>query len=435
RKLNLKNNMPNYPQFIEEKIGTTQLFLTPLNRNAATIQLSFDVGSFLENKNQAGISHFIEHLIFNGSKKYPSAQKVAQIIEKFGGKINGFTSENETTFWIYVPKSALHKTTNLLFDIVFNPLALFAGKEIEKEKKIILEEISLGKDNPDRHIFDLAMKTLNPKHKISTPVIGSKKTVKNIKKDDLINWWKKHYLSSNLKISIAGYIPKKIKKEIIKYLPREKAIINNDWPKYQSPKTLRIKNFYKKIDQVKLMMIFENLAKLTPKTLIMAELVEYILGGGMSSILFEELRTKKGLCYSVWAKAEQTIDLSLFTISGGFSAKKIKEATQKIIEVIQKIKDDGFTTKQFEEAKQSYLGSLEMKCDDTADLAFWPIFDKRNFNRIISFEENIKILEGISQEELNQFACNLFKKESLAFTTLGPYKNEEKIKEILNKLN
>lgn len=427
--------MPNYPKFIEEKLGDTQLFLTPLKRNATAIQLSFDVGSFLEDKKQAGISHFIEHLIFDGSKRYPTAQKIAQIIEKFGGKINGFTSVNETTFWIYVPKSALDKTANLLFDIVFNPIALFDNKEIEKEKKIILEEISLGKDDPDWYITELSMKTLNPNHIISTPVIGNKETVQNMQKKDLENWWRKHYLPKKLRISIAGYIPKNIKKDLAQHLPKKQLVSKNNWPIYQSPNILRIKNFFKKIDQVKLRMNFENLTKLTPKTLIMAELIEYILGGGMSSVLFEELRTKKGLCYSIWAKAEQLTDFSLFTIGGGFNAQKIEEATQKIIEIIIKIKNTGFTKKQFEEAKQSYLGSLEMKCDDTADLAFWPLFDKRHFGRTISFEENIKILREISQKKLNQFADNLFKKEKLAFTTLGPYKNEPKIKQILNSLN
>jgi predicted Zn-dependent peptidase len=427
--------MPNYPKFIEEKIGDAQLFLTPLDRNSTAIQLSFDVGSFLENKKQAGISHFIEHLIFNGSKKYPSAQKVAQIIEKFGGQINGFTSESETTFWVYVPKSALHKTTDLLFDIVFNPIALFDSKEIEKEKKIILEEISLGKDNPDIYIEYLSMETLNPNHIISTPVIGNRKTVQNMKKKDLENWWRKHYLPNNLKIAIAGYIPNNIKKEFVQYLPKEKNSVNNTWPSYQSPKILRVNNFFKKIDQVKLRMIFEDLSQLTPKTLVMSELIDYILGGGMSSILFEELRTKKGLCYSIWARAEQTVDLSLFTIGGGFSADKVEEATQKIVDIIQNIKDNGFTTKQFTEAKQSYLGSLEIKCDDTANLAFWPIFDKRHFDQVIGFEEIIKNLKEINQEELNQFARNLFKKENMAFTTLGPYKNEKAITKILNQLN
>jgi predicted Zn-dependent peptidase len=426
--------MPNYPKFIEEKIGETQLFLTPLERNSTAIQLSFDVGSFLETKEQAGISHFIEHLIFDGSKKYPTAKKVAQVIEKFGGKINGFTSIDETTFWIYVPKSALHKTTDLLFDIVFNPIALFSETEIEKEKKIILEEISLNIDDPDSHIFDIAMETLNPNHKISTLVTGDKKTVQNMKKEDLTKWWEKYYLPSNLRISMAGYIPKNLQQEFLKYLPNNQKLIKNNWPKYQSPQKLRTKTYFKKIDQVKLMMVFEDLTQLTPKTLIMEELIQYILGGGMSSILFEELRTKYGLCYSAWAKVEQLTDFSLLTIGGGFRAEKIEEATQKIVEIIQEIKDNGFTANQFEEAKQSYLGSLEMKCDDTANLAFYPVFDKRHFGRAISFEEIIKTLNSITKKELDQFANNLFKKENLAFTTLGPFNDEKILTEILNQL-
>jgi len=426
--------MLKYPEFIEEKIGNTSLFLTPLKRHSTAIQLSFEVGSFLEDKEQAGISHFLEHLIFNGSKKYPSFLKMSRAVEKFGGIINGFTAENQTAFWIFTPASALDKTLDILFDATFNPLAVYKEKEIKKEKKIILEEINASKDNPDRYIYYLADKTLNPNHKISIPVIGFKKTVQNIGREELLNWWKKHYLSKNLKIAVAGFIPDNLKTKIGQFLPQKNDKLELNFPKYESPKKLRVKTYFKNIDQVKFRLNFEYLSKITPKEMISLELMQNILGGGGSSILFEELRTKRGLCYSVWAQSENYYDFSTFEICGGFDPKRMKETNRAIVDILNQIRKQGFDSKKFAEAKNNYLGSLEIKCDDTAELTYWPIFDIRQFNKVLSFKKTIEILNSINKNDLDELAKKLFDTRYAAATTLGPFRDEEFLSKSLDKL-
>jgi len=426
--------MPKYPQFLEKQITNTQVFVTPLERNATAIQFSFEVGSFLENETQAGISHLIEHLLFNGSKKYPSQKIIAESIKKYGGRTNAFTGVDETGFWIYMPASAIEKTLDILFDITFNPLAISKEKEINNEKKIILEEIKLHRDNPEWHIFELANQTLNPDHKIAVPIIGYEKTVARITKEEVKEWWKKYYLPANLKIAIAGYIPKNIEEEIKKFLPAEDKKIKNNFPKYHSKQKLRLKVHPKDTDQVKLIIIFENATKIKPKEMITFELMTYILGDRMGSILSEELRVKEGLCYDVWGDIDNYNDFSLFSIGGGFNEKKIERASQKIVEILNQLKTQGFGEEKVREAKTNYLGNLEIKCDDTAGLTYWPIFDTRYFGKILSFEKTIEILNSIGKNDLDNLAKKLFQKSNMAITTLGSFKNEKSLKLIFDQL-
>jgi len=427
--------MPQYPQFIEKNIGETKLFLTPLERNSTAMQLSFDVGSFMEEKNNAGISHLLEHILGNGSKKYPTQKLIAEAVKKYGGHFNAFTSVTETGFWIYTPASAINETLDILFDIVFNPIALFKNSEIEKEKRIIIQEIKMHKDEPDWQIAEFANQTLNPNHKIAIPIAGFEKTVAKINQETLANWWKKYYLPSNLKIAIAGFIPKNLENKIEQFIPISNKKIEINLPEYSAIRNLRIAVHPKQLDQVKLILAFEQGGKITPKEMITAELLSYILGSRMGSLLTEELRVKEALCYDVWADTDNFNDFNIFYIGGGFSGDKITKATQKIIDVLNKIKNNKIPNEKFEEAKSNYLGNLEMKCDDTAGLPSWPLFDFKQFGRVLGFKETIKILNSINKNEVDNLVEKLFFSKNAAVTTLGPYKDDNKIKEILEKLN
>lgn len=422
-------------EFSIQKLGKTKIITAELNHlHSLALNINFWVGSFMEPREKAGISHFLEHIVFKGSQNYPDEQAIGAAVEKYGGTINAFTDFERTNFWITAPKGYSQKILPVLFDVVFRPSAIKNNKEVEKEKRVILEERKMYKDRPDSYVEELADKNLNPKHPISQPIIGYKKTIEAINNTKLIDWWERHYTQANCTIVLVGPKANSLVKEIKRLIVCGERENKTQIPPYQSPQKLRLSVHYKKIKQVNLVWHFERVRSASLKHLFALKILTKILGQGLNSILFAEIRTKSGLSYDISARNSNFKDFQLLSVSGGFAPNKIEKAVQELVRVFKEISTSGINRKHFQEAKKGILGELEMSLDSPHTIAFLALDGLRIFDQPLSINEVIKTIKELSLEDLNALSKELFCQKKSALTLLGPLKEKRFLLELVQKL-
>jgi predicted Zn-dependent peptidase len=374
----------------------------------------------------------LEHIVFKGSQHYPSEQKIGEAIEKYGGSINAYTAEENISFFITSPASAIGKTLPLLFDIVFRPTAIKKEEEIEKEKKVILEEIKWAKDDPDTYISEKTYSLLNPHHPISLPIEGTEESLEDLNSKIIIKWWERFISPSNLTINFGGYIPDKLKEKIEKLLPEKGSIKIKGRPIYKSPRQPRMKIFKRKLNQIKIKLLFDS-DSLSLKEKIYLSLISRILGKGLNSILFKELRSESGLCYDVHALSETFKDFAVFDISTGVSQEKLEEALDKIMVILNKVKK-GFSKKEIENAKMAAKGEIEISSDKPSFIANFPLYLEMSLGKIISIKELFGIISEANFSNLKALSRKVFNTKNLTLGILGNLKDDKILKKAINKL-
>ncbi len=343
--------------------------------DSTSIVITINVGSNNEVKEINGISHFIEHMLFEGTKHRKSSTIIANEIEKLGGDLNAYTSNERTVFFIKVPKKHFDVALNIISDIIQNPL--FDKTSIEKERNIILKEINMVTDEPRFHQWILFQKTLFKKHPTKNPTYGTIEAVKSITRNDLIDYYKKYYIPNNMIISVVGNV-KNVNKKI------EKSFKN-----FKKGKEIKIKaikepeqrSIQKKTEKKKILNSYMVLgcktAKRNEKEAYVLDVVKAILGRGQSGKIIEEIRNKRGLAYEVNVLHDSNKDYGFFAVYLNTDKKKINEAVKIILNEFKKLKR--VKEKEINDAKGFIEGQLILEKEDTrhlADLtAFWEMIE------------------------------------------------------------
>ena len=359
------------------KNGLTLLFEERPTKTVA-VEITVKAGSNNETEKISGISHFIEHMLFEGTKTRPLGREIANEIEKRGGELNAYTSNEKTAFFAKVLNKHFEKALEILSDLIKNPL--FDKKNIEKERKVILKEINMVTDEPRFHQWILFQKTLFKKHPTKNPAYGSEKAVRKLTRKDLLNYYKTFYKPNNLIISIVGNV-KDVKNKVSNHFQDLKSSKLKKIKKIKEPKQTKP---IKKIEKKKLLSSYMILGYKTPKRSdkdsYTLDVVYAILGRGQSGRLFDEIRNKRGLAYEVGAQHESGIDYGFFAVYLNTDKKninKIKKITLNEFEKLKKINN-----KDLEEAKTYLEGSYTMENEDNfqfADkLAFWQMIKDAN---------------------------------------------------------
>jgi len=322
------------------------------------ISTSVKFGAQYESEEIKGISHFIEHLVFKGTKNR-SVSEIPQEIETKGGILNAFTGEEVTAYWNKLPARYFSLGADISRDLVLNPL--FEKNALERERKVILEEIKMYHDNPSTYVLEKAKEMLYKKP-FSMSIAGDAKTVAGLSREKVIELFNSIYSTNNMIFSVVGKANweevlaeakkfPKIKKEI-RHIP---IILKNG----------ELIEKRKGIDQAHEVICF-HMPKLTDKNRYAAEIFDNILGCGMSSRLFQEVREKRGLCYAIKSSLEQSRDYSYEIIYSGTTKDKIKEIKKIVLNEIKKLKD--LKQSDFNEAKERLIGLKQInqeKCDST----------------------------------------------------------------------
>lgn len=362
---------------------------------SVSIQVTVKVGSNHENNQNNGISHFIEHMLFEGTKKRTNDQ-IANEIESLGGEFNAATSSERTYYYIKILNKHFDKALEILSDIILNPQ--FDNKMVEKERKIILNEINFVDDEPRHYQWILFQKNLFTSS-AKNPIYGKEKVISNLKRKDIINYYKTHYLPNNMVISIVGTVKRPFEKTSLKFKNFKPGLLKKISLKESENKYKKIIE-KKKYNQSYLLLGYKTSSRKKKESYIL-DVIQAHLGRGLSGSLFKEIRGKRGLGYHVGVHHEAGIDIGLFAAYASTQKKNI----QKIIKLIKKEFDklQKLTKKELEEAKTYIEGNFALENEDTqrrADLiGFWELVNKAE-----SIHSYIKKIKSIKLEEVKQLA-------------------------------
>ncbi len=367
-----------------------------------TVQINVNVGSINETKKIRGISHFIEHILFEGTKKR-SSEEIANSIESLGGQLLAYTSDENTCFFVKIKKEYFEKALDILSDILINPC--FEKKLIEKERKIILSEVSMVKDQPLHYQFVLFSQALFDKFPAKNPIYGSVETVKSITRKNLIDYHKKFYTAPNMILSVVGDV-KNCKEKVKKYFEKtnkSKVKILFKEEKKNRKKTITEK---RKINQSYAVLGYK-IPKRNNRDSYVFDVIRAVLGRGLSGKLFREIRVKYGLAYDVGVYNEPGINYGIFAVYFSTDKKNIKQCIEITLNEFKKLKN--ITKKELDEAKKFIEGEFAVNNEDSqrlaANLNKWEISSKAEdcLDYVKQIKEvSIKDISIIAEKYLNE---------------------------------
>ncbi|MFH1678854.1 MAG: pitrilysin family protein [Candidatus Omnitrophota bacterium] len=380
------------------------------------------VGGRYESNNIKGIAHFLEHLIFKGSKRY-SCQQIKELIEGVGGALNGFTSEEATCYLAKLPAKKQFQALDILTDMTVNPI--LQHSDIERERFVILEEIKMHRDLPQSHVHDLLEQILWPAHPLGLPILGTKKTILQLKREDLASFQRKNYSPSNIVVAACGKLEhqrilKKLQASIgnISANPGNKFIPVPDYEKKPAIKILK-----EKTAQTHLALGFYGIERDHPDKHIYS-LLHVILGANMSSRLFSEVREKRGLAYEIGTQIRSFSDTGTFLIRAGVDNTKLTQAIGIIVKELEKIKKCLVLENELRRAKEYYIGQLSLALEDTLDHMIWIGEPTLQLNKTYSFANILKSVKEITPYDIKRLAAAIFKGKAMRMALIGPVSRE-----------
>lgn len=394
------------------KNGLTLVTYNMPHLDSVTTLVAVGAGSRYETKKINGISHFLEHMFFKGSRKYPSAEKIANIVDSIGAVNNAATDKEVTFYWI---KSA-SKHIELASDILSSMLkeSLLAEEEIEREKGVIVEELRMYRDNPTRYVWELYEQLQFGDQPLGWDIGGDEKTINSLKREDFLSYMESLYSPKNMVLVYVGKIPQDIEKIAQEYfsdLP-ENTQFKFDTVKKEKQTKPKVDIFYKKTDQTNLVLGVLGYDRFDKKRFA-ARVMGVILGEGMSSRLFMQVRERRGLAYTVSASHSSYFDTGLFTVYAGLKLEKTEEGLEVIKAELDRVVSEKVTDDELKKAKEMIRGRIALRSESTNFLAEYFGTNFAIERKIETFEEIIKETDKVTAEDIQQVAAELLQTEPI----------------------
>lgn len=420
------------------KNGITLIKVPVAGSKAVTLMAMFPVGSRYEHKKISGISHFLEHMLFKGTEKRPTHLEISRELDSIGAEYNAFTSKDYTGYYVRTGEVNTEKAFDWLADITFN--SKLDAAEIEKEKGVIVEELRMYDDNPLMAVDNLFERTIfGEAHPLGWDIGGTPDSVRGLSREDILNYYQNFYLPSNMVLVVAGKInnkklPKLIKLFEVNKSAKKKSELKSNfekfvWKKENSSLADRVVVSEKKLDQAQVIIGFPGLAYNDPDRYAMAVLLN-ILGGGMSSRLFVEVREKHGLAYMVNTGSGSFRDVGVATIQAGLDPARLGAAFKVIKEELAKIKENPVSAKELADSKNNIAGRTELSMEDSSAQAQW--FAKQFWftNKIQTYEQVTKKIKAVTVADVKRVANKLFDMDAAHIAVIGPM-SKEKVLDLL----
>ncbi|HUT96415.1 MAG TPA: pitrilysin family protein [Candidatus Paceibacterota bacterium] len=409
-----------------------RLIAVPMkNTKAVTVLVLVGTGSKYETKKINGISHFLEHMFFKGTKKRLNTLAIAETLDKVGGEFNAFTSKEVTGYWAKVDGKHLDLALDWVSDIFLN--SKLERKEINRERNVIIEEINMYLDDPKRYIWDLWDQLLYNDQPAGWPVIGEKKIIKKLGQKDFLDYLKKHYSAQNTLITIAGNVEeiKSLNSRIKNYFSGIKIGESQTKKKViENQKKSQILLHYKKTDQTHLFLGVRGYDTFHPDKYAFG-ILGTILGGNMSSRLWIEIREKNGLGYYVRTSIDNNTDNgSLFT-RVGVDNNKVDKAIKIILKNYNLIKNKKVAESELKKAKDYIKGRTILNMEESDEQAIFYANQELIENKILTLEEKFAKIEAVTANDVQRVARDIFKPEKLNLALIGPFKNKTKFERLL----
>jgi predicted Zn-dependent peptidase len=373
-------------------------------------------GSRHETDEQSGIAHFVEHMLFKGTGTR-SAEDIAQAIDSIGGQLDAFTAKEYASYYIKVLDEHLPLAVDLLSDIVLNPA--FAEDELEREKKVILEEIKMVEDTPDDLVHELFTQHFWEGHPLARPILGTRETVESFTPDVLREYFKRAYVAPNLIVSAAGNIQHEQVRELIARafanVPRAGEPRHDDVPQVVPQVIIRSKEL-----EQSHVCLGTNSYPQNHGDRYVSYIMNTVLGGSMSSRLFQNVREKRGLAYAVFSGLSAYRDAGNITIYAGCASDAVGEVVDLCVEELRGLKGALVPDAELRRAKDHLKGSLMLSLENTASRMSHLARQEIYFDRHFGLDETLAGVERVTSIDVQRVASDLFANGSLAATVLGP---------------
>jgi predicted Zn-dependent peptidase len=411
------------------KNGLRIITVPSKNTQAVTVLVLVATGSKYERKEENGISHFLEHMYFKGTKKRPSSLEIAETLDKVGGIYNAFTSQEYTGYFAKVSKEHFDLALDWVSDIFLN--SILPEKEVEKERGVIIEEIRMRKDHPMEHVQSLWQKLLYGDQPMGWDVAGEVETVSKIKREDLICYREEQYFAQNTIVCLAGNFNEKAGIEKVKkYFAKIKTGKGREKPKViEKQKEPEILFEKRDTDQTHICLGVRGV-NIFDKRRYTQEILAQILGGMMSSRLFERIRTKLGIAYYIDTESFSDPDTGYLVTRAGLSNEKLEKGILEILKEYRKIKREGVTKSELKKAKDYLKGKMNILLESSDAKASFFATQEILEKRILTPKEIFKKIDRVSQSDVLNLAREIFRPERLNLALIGPNKVKKEILKI-----
>jgi predicted Zn-dependent peptidase len=394
-----------------------------------TVLVLVGTGSKYEKKEEKGISHFLEHMYFKGTKKRPSSLEIAETLDKVGGIYNAFTSQEYTGYFAKVSREHFDLALDWVSDIFLN--STLPEKEIEKERGVIIEEINMRKDHPMEYVQILWQKLLYGDQPAGWDVAGEIETVSKISRKDLLEYREAQYIASNTIICLAGnFNEKEGINKVKKFFSKIKIGKSREKPKVIE-KQEKPEIFFKKreTDQTHICLGVKGFNIFNERRYAQ-EILGLILGGMMSSRLFEKIRTKLGIAYYIETDVFSDPDTGYLVTRAGLNNEKLEEGVLEILKEYRKIKREGISKSELKKAKDCLKGKMNILLESSDAKASFFATQEILEKRILTPEQIFKKIDRVSQNDILKLAREIFRPEKLNLTLIGPKEIKREILKI-----
>ena len=387
------------------------------------------VGSRYETDEEAGLSHFLEHMVFKGTEMRPEPQQISAAIEGVGGVINAATEHELTVYWCKVAQPYFQDSLALLFDILRN--SLYEPDDIEKERQVIFEELGMINDYPTYKVETMIDEMLWPGHPLGRDIGGTRESVGDITRDMILDFVSAYYTPDNMVVSVAGNVSHE---DVVAQVERLSADwepgARNGWTPYKgSQREPQSKVEYRRTEQAHLSVALPGVSLTHPQRYAL-DLLSVALGEGMSSRLFVEVREKRGLAYDVHSEVSHFSDTGALVVSAGVDPKRVYDAVQTILEQVGALRE-GVPEDELEKAKRLSAGRLMLRMEDTRAVASWMGQSEMLLGRMVDVDDVIERVNAVTTDDVRRLANDMLVSERLNIAVVGPCRGHRRIERML----
>jgi predicted Zn-dependent peptidase len=400
---------------------------------SAAIGIWVNVGSRDETPAVAGASHFLEHLLFKGTTRR-NALEISATIEAVGGEMNAFTSKEYTCFYARVIDTDLPMAIDVVSDLITS--SIVSALDVDAERKVVLEEIAMRDDDPSDLVHDLYAETYYGDTQLGRPILGTIKSIKDMTRGSVFNYYKKKYLPQDLVVAVAGNIKhKRVVAMVEEALSRDNFLDVKGAPQIRPNTAVKTKPMHtiglltRKTEQAHMFYGMEGVARSDERRFAMGVLAS-ALGGGMSSRLFQEIREKRGLAYSVYAYAQQFAGSGQIGFYAGCNPTKAIEVVEIIREVLADVAENGMSHEEIERAKGAVRGSLVLSQEDSGSRMSRMGKNEIVYGQVMGFNDILKAISRVNSTDVREIASEYLTK-SPTLALVGPFKSEAKFEKVL----
>jgi predicted Zn-dependent peptidase len=407
------------------------LVVTPIDHvHSVSVIYYIRVGSRYESDAQAGMSHLIEHMLFKGTERYPTARGLSEAVENLGGDFNGGTGKEITDYSIKINSDYLESAINVLTDLIRAPR--FDAAELEKERRVIIEELNMYKDTPQEWVQIVLDDLLFTGTPLGREVAGTRESVSTITRADMQAFFNQYYVPANLTISVAGRVqPSQVLSLVRDYLGDWKSQSVPSWtpcPIHTGGPHVVIAQ--RDTEQTNLCLAFPALGHNDPDRDPLG-LLNAILGEGMSSRLFQSIREEQGLAYDVSSSTSSFYETGVFEVAVGCDPDRIDAVIASVLNELRRLRDEPVTDAELQRIKDYWRGRFVIGLEDTYSVASWQGIQQVLNGEILSIDEFLARIDAVTPADIQRVARRVFKRDTLCLAAIGPLPPAEHFKSLL----